>query len=173
MRKSADHLRLSFAALLHSHRRILFKVAALYAQNPEDRRDLAQEISAQLWRAYPRFDPQRRFSTWMYRIALNVGISHLRSATGRAVRFAPLDADWAETLAAPEPEDDDRLRQLYAFIGGLDALHRALMLLYLDDHSYAEIAAILGITETNVATRVSRIKQQLRARAQIASSQGA
>ena len=75
-----------FAALLEQHRGIVFKVAATYCRHPEDRQDLAQEIAAQLWRAFSGYDPARLFSTWMYRIALNVAISHVRSTSGRAPR---------------------------------------------------------------------------------------
>jgi RNA polymerase sigma factor (sigma-70 family) len=146
-----------FETLLAQHAGIVAKVARLYGRDADDRRDLAQEIATQLWRAFPRFDEQRgKFSTWMYRIALNVGISHLRSA--RAV--APLDDD---TLAAAPAEPDDRAAALYARIRELEPLARALVMLYLEDRSYAEIAEVLGITEANVATKLSRLKTRLRA----------
>jgi RNA polymerase sigma factor (sigma-70 family) len=152
-----------FSELLHQHRKIVFKVANSYAR-PADRADLAQDIAAQLWRAFPKYDSSRPFSTWMYRIALNVAISHLRGTSLRAARSLPLDDRLRDTLEAPasDPEDADKVRALYAFIETLDAMHRALLLLYLDDHSYAEIAELLGITETNVATKLSRLKQRIR-----------
>jgi RNA polymerase sigma-70 factor, ECF subfamily len=145
-----------FETLLAEHGGIVGKVARIYGRDADDRRDLAQEIATQLWRAFPRFDAQRgKFSTWMYRIALNVGISHLRSA--RAV--VPLDE---ELLAAPAAEPDDRAAAMYARIRELEPLARALVLLYLEDRSYAEIADVLGITEANVATKLSRLKTLLR-----------
>jgi RNA polymerase sigma-70 factor (ECF subfamily) len=153
-----------FSELLHQHRKIVYKVANSYAQLPEDRDDLAQEIASQLWRSYPSFDRSRSFSTWMYRIALNVAISHLRGTSLRATHHTPLDERLHDTLADQNrnPEDDERVHALYAFINELDALHRALLLLYLDDHSYDEIAEIIGITRTNVATKLSRLKQRIR-----------
>ena len=153
-----------FESLLHEHRRIVFKVAGLYSRSAADRNDLAQEISAQLWRSFGGYDPARaKFSTWMYRIALNVAISQARRWP-EADRFEPLDAHHLETVGGGEPiaEQDERLTALYAFIGQLDPLNRALILLYLEDRSYTEMAEILGLSETNVATKISRIKQKLR-----------
>jgi RNA polymerase sigma factor, sigma-70 family len=153
-----------FESLLHEHRRIVFKVAGLYSRSAADRDDLAQEISAQLWRSFGGYDPARaKFSTWMYRIALNVAISQARRWP-EADRFEPLDAHHLETVGGGEPiaEQDERLTALYAFIGQLDPLNRALILLYLEDRSYTEMAEILGLSETNVATKISRIKQKLR-----------
>ncbi|HEY8683745.1 MAG TPA: sigma-70 family RNA polymerase sigma factor [Rhodanobacter sp.] len=155
-----------FESLLHEHRGIVFKVAGLYSRSAADRDDLVQEISAQLWRSFGGYDEARaKFSTWMYRIALNVAISQARREhRSEADRFVPLQAHHLETVGGGEsiPEQDERLSALYAFIGQLDPLNRALILLYLEDRSYTEIAEILGISETNVATKISRIKQKLR-----------
>lgn len=153
-----------FGDLVERHRGIVFKVANTYAWHPDDRDELAQEIAAQLWRAFPGYDAQRSFSTWMYRIALNVAISHVRSTTHRAKHALPLDEalhDIADDNGA-DPEADQQVRALHRFIAQLDKLNRALLLLYLEDHSYREIADILGITETNVATKISRLKQRIR-----------
>ncbi len=166
--------RRAFGDLLESHRAIVFKVVNAYAFNPADRDDLGQEIATQLWRAYPGFDPQRRFSTWMYRIALNVAISHVRTTARHRKFTTPLDEDAvdcdpAEGLARDgmghhdmDQETAQQVRALHAFIRKLDSLNRALLLLYLEDHSYREIGEILGITETNVATKLSRLKQRIR-----------
>ena len=96
-----DSTRTRFAALLDTHRGIVFKVANAYCRHPDDRQDLVQEIAAQLWRAYPGYDPARPFTTWMYRIALNVAISHVRSDA----RQAPLvSIDDHEAPAGPRGE---------------------------------------------------------------------
>ncbi len=156
-----------FTELLHEHRKIIFKVAAIYARGAEDRHDLEQEICTQLWRSFGRYDEARgKFSTWMYRIALNVAISQARrKRRSEPDRFEPLEDHHLETIGGePTEEPDERLQTLYAFIGRLDTLNRALILLYLEDKSYAEIAEILGISETNVATKLNRIKQKLRGR---------
>ncbi len=166
-----------FEALLHEHRRIVFKVAAVYARDAEDRQDLEQEISAQLWRAFGSYDEQRaKFSTWMYRVALNVAISQLRrEKASLAERVEPLDLRHLETIGGgePIPEEDERLAMLHAFIAQLDPLNRALVLLYLEDRSYQEIANVLGISQTNVATKLGRIKQTLRDRMVTPATTGA
>ncbi len=156
-------VRQRFGILLEQHRKIVFKVSNTYARSPEDRADLAQEIATQLWRAYPRFDPQRTFSTWMYRIALNVAISHVRSTAQRLRHAAPLDESLDEPGFDPhDHETNQQVRALRRFIAQLEPLNRALLLLYLEDRSHLEIAEILGITQTNVATKISRLKQRIR-----------
>jgi RNA polymerase sigma factor (sigma-70 family) len=164
-----------FEALWREHRRIVLKVASVYARGGEERLDLVQEIGVQLWRAFAGYDERRaKFSTWLYRIALNVAISHLRRTGGEAGRFEPLGDAHLETIAGePAAERDERLDALYAFIGGLDALNRALILLYLEDRSYAEIADVLGISATNVATKINRIKHRLRGQMTAAAITGA
>ena len=150
-----------FAELLERHRGIVFKVAATYCRNAADREDVAQEIVTQLWRSFPKFDATRTFSTWMYRIALNVAISFVRQNSVRERHTVALDDTHdIEDPSTASADEDDKTKLLYAFIDRLDELNRALLLLYLDDHSYRDIAAILGITETNVATKVSRLKQR-------------
>jgi RNA polymerase sigma factor (sigma-70 family) len=111
-----------FAELLERHRGIVFKVAATYCRNPADREDVAQEIVTQLWRAFPRFDATRPFSTWMYRIALNVAISFVRASSVRERHTVALDEthDVEDSSAIPSDEDE-RAKLLYAFVDGLDA----------------------------------------------------
>jgi RNA polymerase sigma-70 factor (ECF subfamily) len=160
---------------LHEHRGIVLKVAGLYSRSRADRDDLAQEIAAQLWRSFGRYDPARgQFSTWMYRVALNVAISQARRWPD-AARFQSLGTFHLETIANDETLTvrDERLVALHAFIGRLDPLNRALMLLYLEDRSYAEMASILGISQTNVATKIGRIKQKLRDQMIAAETTGA
>ena len=157
----------AFSAVLQQHRGIVFKVANSYAWQADDRDDLAQEIAAQLWRAWPRFDPARSVTTWMYRVALNVAISHVRSRTARGFHdTVPLDED-LQGHAEPEAEamDHERaqhLRLLQAFIRRQAPLDRALLVLYLEDRPQREIADILGISESNVSTKIGRLKQRIR-----------
>lgn len=152
-----------FEELLARNRKIVFKVASTYARHADDRADLVQEIVAQCWRAFPGYDAARPFSTWMYRIALNVAISFVRGAAHRDRHSVALDESLHDVASDAEPEADERVRALYRFIDQLDALNRALLLLYLEERSYREIADILGISETNVATKISRLKQRIRA----------
>src|SRR5688572_33391333 len=101
----------------------------MYCRNPADREDVAQEIVTQLWRAFPKFDAKRTFSTWMYRIALNVAISFVRSNSVRERHTVALDETHdVEDSNAGAPEEDERTCALYAFVERLDALNRALLL---------------------------------------------
>lgn len=153
-----------FEDLLERHRKIVFKVSNSYAWHPEDRAELAQDIVMQLWRAFPGYDPQRRFSTWLYRIALNVAISHVRSRNHHDRHVIPLDETLHDVAdeRSTDIESDDQVRALQRVIAQLDVLSRALLLLYLDEHSYREIGDVLGLSETNVATKISRLKQRIR-----------
>src|ERR1035441_10557705 len=146
-----------FVRLIDEHRKILYKVARCYAWNPADREELVQEMTLQLWRSFNRYDERYRFSTWMYRIALNVVISFVRTEARRTRSIVPADDSISTVLeraAEPEPAHDD-LRLLDEFIQKLDELDRALVLLYLDGHRHDTIAEILGISVTNVGTRKS------------------
>ena len=160
----APDVKQAFLELLNQHAGIIRKVASSYSSSLADRHDLTQEITLQLWKAYPRYSPERPFSTWMYRIALNVAISIRRSNTRPVRQTVPLEEieiEIADKADAP-PEMEERIALLQKVIASLDPLNRALMLLFLDDHSYREIAAILGLTETNVATKLNRLKQRVR-----------
>lgn len=178
MRGKPDQQR--FEALLREHQGIVFKVANAYARDARDREDLSQEIAVQLWRSFRTFDAGRaKFSTWMYRVALNVAISYARNARHVAAdRSGPLDEAQLKHVPGPAAtqyealERDERMGTLHAFIARLDPLNRALVLLYLEDRSYAEIADVLGISETNVATKLNRIKQKLRGEVAAGESHG-
>jgi RNA polymerase sigma factor (sigma-70 family) len=150
-----------FLALVEEHEKILYKVAHSYCRNPEDRRDLVQEIIAQLWRSFGRFDDRYKFSTWMYRIAMNVAISFYRSQSRRGTEV-PVEGLEIVAVEGGEEGLSEDLRLLHGFIDQLDELNRALIILYLDGNSYDTIAEILGISTTNVATKISRIKEKLR-----------
>lgn len=150
-----------FQALLDEHKRILYKVCHSYCRNRDDREDLAQEIIVQLWLSFARFDERYRFSTWMYRIALNVAISFYRRESTRT-RYVISDHEQVLDAVDETKSQPGDIRLLYQFIEKLDELNKALALLYLDGNSYAEIAGVLGITETNVATKINRFKNSMK-----------
>ena len=154
-----------FLAALELHRGILYKVARGYGRSAADREDIVQETVIQLWRAFPKYDPAFRFSTWMYRIALNVAISWRRRERTQTQHLHPEGGELLEGLAATasaaEAEHDD-LALLYSCIARYADLDRALLLLHLDGQSHAEIASVLGITATNAATKLGRLKDRLR-----------
>ena len=152
-----------FAELIESNKGIIYKVARLYAKNPDDRDDIFQEIIIQLWKAFERYDEQYKLSTWMYRIALNVAISFYRKDRKRIELESPLTESMAEIADDNDNSElDSNITLLQQFINELRELDKALMILYLESNSYKEIADILGITETNVATKISRVKDQLK-----------
>ena len=162
---TANAHRDAFGTLLQRHSGIVFKIANSYARGADDRADLAQEIAAQLWHAWPKYDPARSFSTWMYRVALNVAISHVREQTMRDRHDAvPLDEGMHDLADAGgmDHERDQHIRLLQGFIQRQPPLERALLLLYLEDRPQREIAEILGITESNVSTKIGRLKQRIR-----------
>ena len=156
--------RRDFAERLQRHRGIVVKIAHSYAWDADDRDDLCQEIAAQLWRAWPAYDPARSFSTWMYRIARNVAISHVRNSTQRSRHMVALDEDLHDIAddGGRNPEQEQQLRALQRVIAGLDKLNRALLLLYLEERSNRDIGEILGLSESNVSTKISRLKQRIR-----------
>ena len=153
-----------FETLLQANRAIVFKTVNTYCWRAEDRDDLAQEIAAQLWKAWPKYDPSRTFTTWMYRIALNVAISFVRREVQQRRVFTPLEEEVHEAISPPagDPGAADRMERLHRFIAREPPFERALLLLYLEDKSQKEIAEILGITPTNVSTKISRLKQRIR-----------
>jgi len=151
-----------FQELLERHRGIVFKVANTYCRDPHDRADLAQEIAAQAWRSFARYDDERSFATWLYRVALNIAISYRRSSGRDEQHTVAFDEALHDVAFERDLESDERIRALYRCIDALDPLNRALLLLYLDERSQREIAEILGITETNVATKIGRLKERLR-----------
>jgi RNA polymerase sigma-70 factor (ECF subfamily) len=152
-----------FLQLIQENKRIIFKICNSYCHNKNDREDLAQEIIYQLWKSGNSFNADHKFSTWMYRIALNTAISFYR----KEQQSKPF-ISFAEHVIDIEDKDDGsehvetNINLLQKFMNELKELDRALMILYLEEKSYGEIAEILGITETNVATKISRTKEKLK-----------
>lgn len=153
----------AFLQMMQDHKKLIYKISAMYCADAEDRQDLIQEITIQLWKALPGYNPQYRQSTWLYRVALNTAISFYRKSNRRQEVVTSLGQDIINLADEPADDaDEENLSQLRGFIQQLNELNKALMILYLDGNSYREIAAVLGISETNVATKISRIKQQLK-----------
>ena len=150
-----------FIALIQQNKRILFKICNSYCRDRSDREDLAQEIVYQLWRSFATYNANFKFSTWMYRVALNVAISFYRKDR-RQKNVHVLSENLIEIENEQEDDLEENIQRLQGFILELKELDRALILLYLEDKSYGEISEILGITVTNVATKLSRIKEQLK-----------
>ncbi|QLE02589.1 RNA polymerase sigma factor [Galbibacter sp. BG1] len=149
-----------FTATIKQHEGIIYKITRLYTQNLEDQQDLFQEIVYQLWKGFHSFRGEAKISTWMYRVALNTALMHLKKVNRRGTHVS-LDG----ILLKQEQYDpiiEERLKILYEKIKQLNDLDRALIFLYLEDKKYEEIALITGISSSNVGTRISRIKEKLR-----------
>ena len=153
----------TFLSVIEANKGIIYKIANSYCKDPEDRKDLFQEIVSQLWRSFDKYSDQYKYSTWIYRIALNVAISFFRKENRRKSVSSPLSESVFSLMDFDETKEmESNLRLLQQFIQELKDLDKALMLLYLEEKSHSEIAEIIGITETNVATKIGRIKLLLK-----------
>ncbi|NDW08537.1 sigma-70 family RNA polymerase sigma factor [Dysgonomonas sp. 520] len=142
--------------VIREHERIIYKVTSFYVSEDQPIGDLYQEVVINLWRAYPNFRGESKISTWIYRIALNTCVTFFRRSKNK-----PQYVDI--TMDVPDiPDNSDDIKTLYKLINRLGKIERALVLLYLDDKPYKEIAEITGLTPTNVATKLGRIKEKLR-----------
>ena len=152
----------TFIGLVNENRGILYKICRMYGDTEPDRQDLFQEMVIQLWRSYPTFRGDARFSTWLYRIALNTAISDLRKQRRRP---ASIDPDLLPNQLHDiqySSEKEEQLQQLYSAIDRLTELEKALTMLYLEDKSYQEMEEILGISQNNLRVKMNRIKDKLR-----------
>ena len=151
-----------FTNLLLRHAGLIHKVAYAYCRNATDRDDVIQEIAMQLWRSRDRYDDRFKETTWIYRIAINVAVSCHRRERRHNHRRASLEGT-AITIAAQSAKTSQDLELLLRWIDDLGELDKALVLLYLDGHDHASIAEVLGISVSNVGTKLQRIKNKLRA----------
>ena len=133
-----------FLSVIREYERVIYKVCYLYTHPNAPLNDLYQDVVLNLWKAYPKFRKECKISTWIYRIALNTCISFYRK-----------EKNVPETI-------NEMLKQLYQMINQLGQLDKSIILLYLEDKSYEEIAEITGLTVTNIATKLSRIKDKLK-----------
>ncbi len=147
---------------LDANQNIIHKVCRIYTNNPDDHKDLFQEITIQLWKAYANFRGDAKFSTWMYRVALNTAISLYRKQK-RSITTGQLFENQKElTYEAYDDTRDRQLHNLYQAIHKLNDIEKALVLLYLEDKSYKEISDYLGISEVNARVKMNRTKAKLK-----------
>jgi RNA polymerase sigma-70 factor (ECF subfamily) len=157
-----EHLNDLFHAILERHKGILFTVANTYCKNQSDRQDLLQEMMLQIWKSLHNYDQQYKMTTWLYRIALNVAISFFRKNASREQINIPLPDEYLLIRDETASAKQEQLQQLEQFISGLNEIDKAIIILYLEDRSHAEIAEITGLTVTNVGTKIGRIKEKLK-----------
>lgn len=153
----------AFLKLIGEHQRILHKVCNVYEQEAALREDLFQEIILQAWQSFSKFRGDAKFSTWLYRVALNTAISFYRKDQKKP--------DFISTAIFPEQSDyqddkEEQVQAMYKAIAALSKIDKALVMLYLEDYDYKEIGDTLGITANNVAVKMNRIKVKLKTESQ-------
>jgi RNA polymerase sigma factor (sigma-70 family) len=151
-----------FLQALNQNIGIAHRVCNLYFFDQDDRKDLLQEMMYQLWKSYPHFGGRSKFSTWMYRVCINTALTYKKKTNRDRVESLSLKHD--QIVDDSANNKDESIKLLSEAIGTLSQLNRAIVLLYLDEMSYDEIAAITGLSKSNVSVRLVRIKKQLEMR---------
>jgi RNA polymerase sigma factor (sigma-70 family) len=150
-----------FIHLIQQNQGLIYKITTIYTRDREEQKDLYQEIVYQTWKSFDQFKKASKPSTWLYRVGMNTGITNLNRTKKRvtAVPLDGLDLDFADDL---DSGMEERLKVLYAEIRKLGLLDRGIVFLFLEGKSHDEIAEIVGISSSNVGTRLSRIKDKLK-----------
>ncbi|WP_312388774.1 sigma-70 family RNA polymerase sigma factor [Chryseobacterium sp.] len=156
-----SNLEKTFIAFLKENQRIVHKVCRIYTDNKEDHEDLFQEITIQLWKSFPSFKGDAKFSTWMYRVALNTAITLFKKAKKNDLTTA-IDVSSLRIEYETYEDDEHKLKIMYQAIYTLSDIEKALIMMYLEDKSYREIGEILGITEGNARVKMNRAKNNLK-----------
>jgi len=155
-------LELSFVSQLQEHQNIIHKICRLYTSDEDAHKDLFQEITIQLWKAFPQFRGEAKFTTWAYRVALNTAITLYRKKTksvstiefdGKIHKFSHDEYNY---------EEEEQIKLLYKAVHQLNDIEKALVFMYLEDKDYTEIAETLGISEVNARVKMNRIKGKLK-----------
>ena len=152
-----------FVRTIKENEGVIFKITTIYTDNREDQRDLYQDIVYQLWKSFDAFRGEAKFSTWMYRIALNTALSRIKK-NKRKGHSLPIEQVVLSQTELYDTVFEERIKILYEQIHQLNVLEKGLMLLLLEGKSYSEIAEITGLTPSNVGTRISRIKTKLKSK---------
>ena len=151
-----------FLDILEKNIGIILKIARAYSKTFQDKEDLINDITIELWKSFRRFKGDSKISTWIYRVALNTSMNSRRKREKNKLLFLE-DLKQVESLSwIIEPQDSSHTEILYQCIDELNQLNKAIILLYLDGNSHDEISDITGISKTNVGTRISRIKEEIK-----------
>ena len=151
-----------FIKIVSNNQGIIHKVCSIYCDTEEDRRDLFQEILAQLWRSYSSFRSESKFSTWMYRVALNTAITAFKKDKRQPDQKGLSYENLQIAEESYDSETEDQIRQLHKAISHLTGIEKSIILLYLENKNYEEIAEITGITQNYVRVKMNRIKIKLK-----------
>lgn len=159
MTKDLEH---QFVTELERNQNIVHKVCTLYTNDRDSHKDLFQEITIQLWKAYPKFRGDSKFSTWMYRVALNTAITLYRKSKKSIPTQDYESVIFKISADEYDPTEEEQLKLMYNALKQLGDIDKALVFLYLEDKNYTEISETLGITEVNARVKMNRIKIKLR-----------
>ena len=151
----------TFIKAIQENERLIFKVASFYTDSKDDRDDLVQDIIYNLWKSFDTFQQRSSFSTWMYRVAMNVAILHLKGRK-RKVQSVQVDLGTLNFAETGFDDNEEKLQVLRKLMNDLNLFDKGILMLYLEDKSHTEIAEIIGISKSNVGTKLSRIKEKLR-----------
>lgn len=151
-----------FVALIEKYQNIIHKICRVYFSTAEEREDMFQEVVLQLWKSYPKFRKESKFSTWLYRVALNTALIHVNKNKKKPQHDSLTHQDhFIGENQGNKLEQKEEVRNLYKAIGKLSNIEKAIILLYLEEKSYEEIADIVGITLNHVGVKINRIKTKL------------
>ncbi|MEZ4875888.1 MAG: RNA polymerase sigma factor [Flavobacteriaceae bacterium] len=159
MTKELEH---RFVTQLEEHQNIVHKICRLYTNDSDSHNDLFQEITIQLWKAFPKFRGDAKFSTWMYRVALNTAITLYRKNKRKVATQDYEGVSFKITSEEYDPLVEEQLKLMYNAVKTLSDIDKALVFLYLENKNYKEIADTLGISEVNARVKMNRIKEKLR-----------
>ena len=151
----------TFERLIVENQQMIHKICNIYGSNEADKEDLFQEITLQLWRSFKSFKVKSKFSTWLYRVALNTAISQKRKQNRSPESTSLSDREFQLSGSSTQESNEEDLKQLRWAIRQLKSVDRAIIFLYLEEKSYQEIADIIGITAKNVGVKIVRIKAKL------------
>ena len=151
----------AFIEMINANRGTIFKVCNLYCRENENRKDLFQEIVLQLWKSYPFFRKEAANNTWVYRVALNTAISNFRKESKKPIKTSLTEEELQLPVIPDFSDEKEQLGLLNEAIDLLSEIEKAVIMLYLDEKSYDEIAEIIGISHSNVVVRLNRIKNKL------------
>ena len=151
----------AFIDTLDQHQKIVHKVCLMYTENAEDHHDLFQEIVLQLWKGYSNYRGEAKLSTWIYKVSLYTALGILKKQK-KSKQAVEVFSEELVSLQYKEEPEENRLDMLQQHISSLDPVDKAIIMLYLEEKSYREIAEIIGITENHVGVKVNRIKTKLR-----------
>lgn len=159
MKKELEH---NFIELLQKHQNIVHKVCRIYTNNQDAHNDLFQEIAIQLWKAFPKFRGDSKFSTWMYRVGLNTAITLYRKNKRRIITQEFDMVQFKISAEAYDNSEEEQLKLMYQAVHQLNDIDKALVFLFLEDKNYREISETLGISEINARVKMNRIKTKLK-----------